>query len=32
MMDSEGAKEMGAAMETVVVWVLACLLYWWGLL
>jgi hypothetical protein len=28
----EGAKEIGAAMETVVVWLLACLVYWWGLL
>lgn len=26
------AKEIGTTMETVVVWVLACVLYWWGLL
>jgi hypothetical protein len=32
MMGVKGAKEIGAAMETVVVWVLACLVYWWGLL
>ncbi|WP_219859933.1 hypothetical protein [Nocardia farcinica] len=30
--DGSGAKRMGATMETVVVWALACLLYWWGLL
>ncbi|MEU0503924.1 hypothetical protein [Nocardia sp. NPDC005998] len=32
MMGNEGTKEIGAVMETLVVWVLACLLYWWGLL
>jgi len=32
MMEDEAPRRMGAAMETVVVWVLATLLYWWGLL
>ncbi|MBP2187930.1 hypothetical protein BJ987_000831 [Nocardia goodfellowii] len=32
MMDAGALTGLGMAMETVVVWVLACLLYWWGLL
>jgi hypothetical protein len=28
----ECAERLGATMETVVVWILASLLYWWGLL
>jgi hypothetical protein len=32
MMEGKGANEIGAAMETLVVWALACVIYWWGLL
>lgn len=32
MMVIGARKGLGATMETVVVWILASLLYWWGLL
>ncbi len=31
-METTGSRRLGATMETVVVWALACVLYWWGLL
>ncbi len=32
MMVTSAPNGLGATMETVVVWILATLLYWWGLL
>ncbi|RDI65956.1 hypothetical protein DFR76_105275 [Nocardia pseudobrasiliensis] len=31
-MVTSAPRRLGATMETVVVFVLACLLYWWGML